>query len=92
MHQTLNFIKKFVLVPGWNDYVKEQHNIARNAFKCWNLNNRPLNDFIYQEMKTSRARFEYALRNIEYTAKADFLAKDLSVGTIDVFFWIMCKN
>ena len=50
------------------------------------LNVGPLNDFIYQEMKTSRARFKYALRNIEYTAKADFLAKDLSVGTIDVFF------
>ena len=28
-----NSTKKFVPVPGWNDYVKEQHNIARKAFK-----------------------------------------------------------
>ena len=84
-----NFTKKFVPVPGWNDYVKEQHNIAINAFKWWNLNNKPLNGFIYHEMRTSRARFKYALRftrNIEDTARADSLAKDLSDGTI-AGFW-----
>ena len=40
-------------------------------------------------MRTSRARFKYALRftrNIEDTARADSLAKDLSVGTIDGFW------
>ena len=28
-----NSTKKYVPVPGWNDYVKEQHNIAKKAFK-----------------------------------------------------------
>ena len=40
-------------------------------------------------MRTSRARFKYALRftrNIEDTARADYLAKDLSDGTIDDFW------
>ena len=40
-------------------------------------------------MRTSRARFKYALRftrNIEDTARADSLAKDLSVRTIDGFW------
>ena len=40
-------------------------------------------------MKTSRARFKYALRftrNIEDTTRADSLAKDLSDGTIDGFW------
>ena len=46
-----NFTKEFVPVPGWIDYVKEQHNIVRNAFKWWNLNNRPPNGFIYHEMR-----------------------------------------
>ena len=77
-----------VPVPGWNDYVKE-HNIARNAFKWWNLNNRPLNGFMYHEMRTGRARFIYALRftrNIEDTVRAESLAKDLSDGTINGFW------
>ena len=40
-------------------------------------------------MRTSRAIFKYALRftrNIEDTARADSLDKDLSDGTIDVFW------
>ena len=40
-------------------------------------------------MRTSRDRYKYALRftrNIEDTARADSLAKDLSVGTIDGFW------
>ena len=39
-------------------------------------------------MRTSRARFKYALRftgSIEDTARADALAKDLADGTIDDF-------
>ena len=65
-----NSTKNFFPVSGWNDYVKEQHKIARNAFQWWNLNNRPRNDFIYHEMRTSRARFKNVLRftrNIENT-------------------------
>ena len=30
---SINSTKKFIPVPGWNDYVKEQHYIARHAFK-----------------------------------------------------------
>ena len=40
-------------------------------------------------MRTSRARFKYVLRftrNIEDTARAESLAKDLSDGTIDGFW------
>ena len=59
-------------------------------YSCYNnLNNRPLNGFIYHEIRTSRARFKYALRftrNIEDTARADSLGKDLSDGTIDGFW------
>ena len=41
------------------------------------------------QMRTSRARFKYALRftrSIEDTARADSLAKDLSGGTIDDYW------
>ena len=76
-----NYIKKFVPIPGWNEYVKEHHKIARDAFKWWNLNNRPRDGYIYHEMRSSKARFKYALRftrSIEDTARAD--------GTIDDFW------
>ena len=54
-----------------------------------NMNNRSRDGYIYYEMRTSRARFKYALRftrSIEDTARADSLAKDLSGGTIDDFW------
>ena len=76
-----NCNKKFVPIPGWNEYVKEHHKIARDAFKWWNLNNRPRNGYIYHEMRSNKARFKYALRftrSIEDTARAD--------GTIDDFW------
>ena len=68
------------------EYLREHHNIARNAFKWWNLNNKPRDGYIYHEMRTSRVRFKYALRftkTIEDTARTELLAKDLSDGTID---------
>ena len=78
-----------VRIPGWNEYVREHHKIVRNAFKWWNLNNRPRDGYIYHKMRTSRARFKYVLRftrSIEDTARADSLAKDLADGTIDDFW------
>ena len=43
---------------------------------------------MYHRMRSSRARFSYALRltrNIEDTGRADSLAKELSDGTVDDF-------
>ena len=71
------------IVPGWNEYhVKEHHLHAKDAFKWWNLNNRPRYGPIYDSMRTSKAHFKYALTplrfaiNQEETAKADALARD----------------
>ena len=84
-----NCNKKFVPIPGWNEYVKEHLKFARDAFKWWNLNNRPRDGYIYHEMRSSRTMFKYALcftRSIEDTDRADSLAKDLADGTIDDFW------
>ena len=77
-----NCNKKFIPILGWNEYVREHHKIARDAFKWWNLNNRPRDGYIYHEMRTSRAKFKYAFRftrSIEDTARADSLAKEQSI-------------
>ena len=84
-----NCNKIFVPIPGWNEYFREHHKFARDAFKWWTLNKRPRDGYIYHEMKTSRARFKYAVRftrSIKDTTRADSLAKDLSGGTIDDFW------
>ena len=70
---------KFKVIPGWNKYVKEHHDIARDAFHWWTFNNRPRYGPIYHSMRTSRAQFKYALiyaKSIEETARADSLASD----------------
>jgi len=58
------------VVPGWNDYVKEKHDLARNAFLEWKF-----------WMKTTRARFKLALRYCkqhEDMLRADALANSLN--------------
>ena len=77
------------IVPGWNDYVKEYHAAARNAFWWWNLNKRPRHGIIYHNMRTTRTQFKYALRcakRAEETARADALAEDLCNKKCDEFW------
>ena len=52
---------KFVIIPGWNDYVKEFHKTARYHFLLWKDNGRPLLGRLYEDMKTSRSKFKNAL-------------------------------
>ena len=81
--------KSFHIVPGWNEYVKDCHAVARDAFWLWNLYGRPNHGHLYHNMRSSRAQFKYALKyakRIEETAKADALAKDLGGHKFDEFW------
>ena len=53
--------RKYKRVPGWNDYVKEVHTIARNHFLLWKQNGKPLEGRHLENMKESRAAFRTAL-------------------------------
>ena len=44
-------------VPGWNVYVKEYHDVARDAFLLWCNYNKPRAGPIFDQMKRTRARF-----------------------------------
>ena len=75
-------------VPGWNDYVKVAHEEAREAFLMWRIS-KPRQGPVFQLMKSTRARFKYALRfckSVENRARADSLAKKLLLKD-DVIFW-----
>ena len=70
----------FKAMPGWNDYVREHHAVAREAHWWWKFNNKPRHGEIYHSMISAQARFKYALRatkQTEETTKADALANEL---------------
>lgn len=52
----------FKIVPGWNEYVKGKHLIARDKLKTWVQRGKPLDGNIYAEMKSSRSDFRKALQ------------------------------
>ena len=53
--------RKFVVIPGWNDYVRQFHRTARNCFLLWKDNGKPLFGKLHEDMKVSRAKFKKAL-------------------------------
>ena len=67
-------------IPGWNEYVKEAHSEARDAFLLWQCNSKPRSGSISDLRKTTRVRFRQCLRfckSNEDRAKADALANNL---------------
>ena len=75
--------------PGWNEYVKDAHSEARDAFKLWILSSKPRQGDVFQSMKQSRARFKFKLRQCkrdEARIRADILADDL-VKRNTTLFW-----
>jgi len=76
-------------VPGWNEYCREAHEQAREAFLMWQSNNKPRQGYIFNLMKTTRASFKYALRfcrSVENRSKADALAKEFLLKDPKVFW------
>ena len=48
--------------PGWNDHARDLHTAARECFIMWIDAGRPKHGPVFDLMKTSRARFKYAMR------------------------------
>jgi len=67
-------------VPGWTTYVKEKHDIAREAYLDWLWHGKPKMGILFENMKRSRATFKLALRYCKSHVdemKADACAKNL---------------
>ena len=56
-------------IAGWNEHGSHYHNVARTEFKWWVSKNRPRHGPIYHAMRSSRARFKYALRQCRYNER-----------------------
>ena len=73
-------VGKFKCIPGWNDNVKDVHELARESYIIWRDNGKPKQGFIFDNMKVTRARFKYVLRQCkanEEMHRADSLAKSM---------------
>ena len=49
-------------IPGWNTYVKEKHESAREAYLDWLRQGKPKLGFEFDNMKRTRALFKLAVR------------------------------
>ena len=87
------------IVPGFNEYVRELHDIARSSYLVWRQSGKPRGDVTEGDMRTSRLRFKYALRqcqNNDEIMRADALARSLYCKD-SVSFWkgvrgVNCNN
>lgn len=76
-------------VPGWNDYVREWHNAARNSFLLWVDARKPRSGPVYDLMRSCRSRFKYALRHCkryEESHRADAMAKSVMNKDFEKFW------
>ena len=76
-------------LPGWNEYCKETHSVARDAFLSWRANGSPHFGPTYELMSRSRSHFKSAIRQCKANkdkAAADSLARKL-LAKNDKGYW-----
>ena len=49
-------------MPGWNDFVKDNHVLLCDVYALWALIGKPRDGYIYRQLCLARSRFKYALR------------------------------
>ena len=86
--------KRYNIIPGWNEYCREVHSNARDAFITWAMNGRPRSGPLHRNMQITRATFKQALRRCkasESKAHADSLARKLLMKDTKSF-WAEIKR
>ena len=81
--------RKFVIIPGWNDHVRQFHKTARNCFLLWKDNGRPLFGGLYEDMKASRAKFKEALNECkrnEINVRNEKLVENFKIKAMKCFW------
>jgi len=49
-------------IAGWNTYVKDKHDVARDAYLSWIYDGKPKQGYTFEIMKKTRATFKLAFR------------------------------
>ena len=77
--------RTYNIIPGWNEFCREVHSNARDAFIIWAMNGRPRSGPLHRNMQITRATFKQALRRCkasESKAHADSLARKLLIPSV----------
>ena len=75
--------------PGWNDYVSELHDEAKEAFKAWVLSGKARHGPEFDRKKQANILFKYAIRFIkrnEQAMRANSMAKKLQRHNVNEFW------
>ena len=83
------YVSDSYIVPGFNDYVKDLHSVARSDYVVWRDAGKPRSGTPCSNMRRSRLQFKYALRQCrmnEDAIRADKYAKSLLDKDI-LSFW-----
>jgi hypothetical protein len=81
-------------VPGWNTYVREKHDIAREAFLNWSSFGKPKSGALFEAMRKTKAVFKLAVRyckNHVEQMRADACAESLYDKDARKFWISVCK-
>ena len=84
---------KYKSMPGWNEYVKDKHEEARDAFMWWHSYGKPRKGPVFDNMKRCRAQFKYAVRQCKRAGEEyadDAMANTLLSKNIKSF-WTFVK-
>ena len=74
---------------GWNVYVADLHEVARDAFLLWKEEGKPRQGPVFEMKNITNTRFKYALRyikNNEYSMRRDTLATKLQSNNVEGFW------
>ena len=83
------------MLSGWNEFVKDSHEAARQAFTIWCRRGKPRTGPIYDTMKLSRTVFKYSLRyckSQENSIKSNNMVSNLSRQDYDSFWKLVRKQ
>ena len=76
-------------MPGWNDNVKNAHEVARNSFIIWRNSGRPRHGPVIDDMRRSRLLFKYILKQCqrnEDQSKADATTQSMRTRYMKSFW------
>ena len=83
------------ITPGWNDFVKAANSEARDVSTFWIRSSKPRYGEVFDDVKTSRAKFRYLLRQCrrnEASVRADIITRDLCKKDTKLFWKHVSKQ
>lgn len=81
-------------IPGWNDFVNEVHNKARENYLLWRNEGRPRSGEVYKSMNDSRREFKSVLKQCR-KRKEEIISNNLAGNLLQrdhKKFWKNCKK